>query len=185
MPYTPFVFRTSGGDQLTVTTGGVLYLDSGGTLTLTGQTVTTTGGVVGDYVSSTAGTAGYLHAKSITSTGTITGQDYVLSNVTAASSGATVIGTAGFTEIWSSGTDTGHAWTVAVSTAVGQQKWIACLFSTSTAPAVVTVAGTLINGAATITFSTGAVNRQWVHLIAQNTTNWIVAGMSTAGTVIA
>ncbi len=184
MAYVPFVYRTSGGDQLNVTTGGVLYLDSGGTLTLTGQTVSTTGGLVGDYISSTAGTVASLNAKAVVSTGTVVGLNYVLSNVVAASSGGAAIPVTGVSEIWSSGTNTGHAWTMAASTAVGMQKWISCVSAEAAAPAVVTFTGTLINNNATVTFTTGATNRQWVHLIAQNSTNWFVAGMSTLGTAI-
>jgi len=57
-----------------------------------------------------------------------------------------------------------------------------CTFSTSTAPATVltTGSGTYIDGTnGTITFATGATNRQWINLLSENTTNWMTLSKST------
>jgi len=165
MAYIPLVYRTSGGDELVISTGGNLAVagtitfGSGGTLTLAGQAVTTTGAVTGDNLIFTA--------------------------VAAASSGSTGFASYGVTQIWSCAVTTGHVFTMPAAAAAGTQKWITCNISTSTAPAVVTLADTLIAGSATLTFSTGATNTQWIHLFAQNTTNWFVVGKSTDVTISA
>lgn len=281
MAYTPLVYKTSGGDQLTVASGGVLELESGASLSLTGIAITTTGGIAGSsgtFTGSVAVTSGItgssgaftngitgssmaitngitgsslaitngitgsslaitngitgsslaitngitgsslavtagitgsslaitngITGSSATltngiaaSTGTFTGAVAVTSGITAlryvnntiaaASSGSTGFVSYGVSQVWSSGTDTGHVFTMPAAASVGIEKWIACIASTSTAPAVVSLADTLINGNATITFSSGSAgNPQWVHLMAENTTNWFVLGLSTGATAI-
>lgn len=141
--------------------------------------VSSTGTGTFNAVSST-GTGAF---NAVTSTGAITGNYHVTSAIAAASSGSTGFVSYGVTQIWSCGTDTGHVFTMPVAAAAGVEKWITCVISTSTAPAVVTIAGTLIEGNTTLTFSSGAVNTQWIHLMAQNTTNWFVLGKSTDITV--
>ena len=176
MSYVPAVYRTSGGSELVVASsgrvlvesGGTLQMASGATLTLTGQAHTSTGTVTGN---------------AITSTGNVTGLNFIQTAIAAASSGSTGFVSYGVTQIWSCAVSTGHVFTMPAASAAGVAKYITCNISTSTAPAVVTIAGTLIGASNTLSFSTGATNPQWIHLIAENTTNWFVIGKSTDVTI--
>jgi hypothetical protein len=164
--YVPLVYRTSGGDQMTVASGGRIEIQSGGTLGLAGQALNTSGAVT---LSGAVGVSGALTAS----------DNFIWSAVAAASSGSTGFASYGITQIWSSGTATGHVFTMPVAAAAGVMKYITCNSATSTAPAVVTLAGTLIAGSNTLTFSTGSAVPQWIQLAAQNTTNWFVIGKTT------
>ncbi len=55
--YQPLVYKTSGGDQLVVASGGVLELKSGATLSMTGIALTSTGGIAGSSGTFTADVA--------------------------------------------------------------------------------------------------------------------------------
>ena len=166
MAYDPLVYRTSGGDEQVVSTGGRLLIS--GTLQLTtGATLT-------------------LAGQSVTSTGAVTSRNFVNNTIAAASSGSTGLVSYGISQVWSSGTSTGHVFTMPAAASAGVEKWIMCTASTSTAPAVISLAGTLIDGNATITFTSGSAGvPQWIHLMAENTTNWFVVGMSTGALSIA
>lgn len=245
--YKPLVYRTSGGDQMTVASGGVLELESGATLSLAGQAITSTGaltadsavitgGITGSSIAVTNGITGSsatvtdgIAGSSISVTNGISGSSATLTGGFAASSGvfstsATIGGTLSvanaltmssaasvasaltmssamirpyqtassgstgivnysISEIWSCGTDTGHVFTLASAPVAGTEKWIFCLFSTSTAPAVVVSTAAQIGGLQTASFATGASNPQWLFLVAQNTTNWMLLAKSTDVTV--
>jgi len=85
-------------------------------------------------------------------------------------------------EVWSSaaGSTAGRTFNLPAPVA-GVEKWLICIGSTATAPAIVkTTAAYLIdNSITTILFTTGATNRQWWHLMGQNTTNWMTLDKST------
>ncbi|MFA6305708.1 MAG: hypothetical protein WC651_03190 [Candidatus Gracilibacteria bacterium] len=92
---------------------------------------------------------------------------------------------AGFavSEVWSSGSDStaGRRYALAAP-AAGVMKFIVCIASTATVPAYITTTGAtaLIDGSITgLIFSTGASNRQWVQLMGQNSTNWLLLAKST------
>ena len=237
--YKPAVYRTSGGDQLTVASSGVLELESGATLSLDGQAIATTGDVEFNNVTVTSGLAassgtftngiagssatltggfaassgtfsvnvaissalsvgrtatfssGASFAEAVTftsgisaTTGNFSGgvaissaasvaRTFTMSSamvrpVQALATGDTAIYTYGVSQVWSCGTATGTDFTLAACTVAGTEKWITCsAASASTAPAGITLSGTLIKGAATISISTGNTNPQWIYLICE------------------
>ena len=168
--YNPLVYKTSGGDQLQVASGGYITMDSGATLSLTGQALATTG---------------YLTASSGAFTNNITVGSLTVSSgsyipVETLTSATVAMRTYGLTVLNIVGNATGATFTMAAATAAGQVKIICTATGpVSTSPASVVLSDTLIAANTTITFSTGATNRQYVYLVAQNTTSWMVVSTST------
>ncbi len=97
MAYEPLVYKTSGGDQLTVSTGGVINI-TGGTLKIAGTDFITSGGnvVIGSLTSGSITTTGSLTASSgvAGSSGTFTGG---VAASTGTFSGGIVASSGGFT----------------------------------------------------------------------------------------
>lgn len=163
-------------------TNGVTMSSAAVTNGITASSAAVTNGITASSATLTNGIAA--------STGTFTGGvaltsgisalRFVNNTIAAASSGSTGFVSYGITQVWSSGTSTGTVFTMPAAASAGVEKYITCLAATSTAPAVVTIADTLIAGNTTITFSSGsAAAPQWIHLMAENTTNWFVLGLST------
>ena len=160
----------SGGVQISsaLSVGAALSLTSG----LQGTTGNFSGGVA---ISSAASVASTLTASAA----------FVRALEVMATAAPPLLTAYGVSSVWSSavaGSSEGHRWNLPASTAAGVEKWIICTVSTAGCPAYVstTSGGSLIDGAiGGIIFTTGAVNRQWVHLMAENTTNWMILSRST------
>ena len=76
--------------------------------------------------------------------------------------------------------------------AAGIEKYIVCnevlkSSGVSTGAAIITSsgAGAAVGANTSILFTTGATNNQWIHLLGQNTTNWVLIGRSTDVTLSA
>lgn len=95
----------------------------------------------------------------------------------------------GVSVVWSSGSDStaGRRWNLPAPVA-GRDLWVVCTKSTATAPAILSSTGStgLFDKLNTLViFSSGAVTPDWVHLLGENSTNWITLGRSTGVTVSA
>ena len=146
----------------------------GGNIAMTSGLNATTGTFTGDVTV----------ASNVAVTSGLSALRFVNNTIAAASSGSTGFVSYGITQLWSCGVTTGHVFTMPAAASAGVEKWLLCIASTTTAPAVVVAAGTLIDGSANVTFSTGSIAYpQYIHLMAQNTTNWFVLGGSTGVTI--
>ena len=187
--YSPKVYRQQGATEMVVSSGGLvsiedgglLNVEAGGGLQIGGAAFITTGGDVA-LGSFTTGAVSFPAA--VTAVGALSMSSGIFLPILTASSGTVVLPTYGVSVIYSSGTGTGPASFTMAAAAAGQLKGIvAGNDCTSTAPAVVTFSNTLINGRTTVTFSTGKTNQQYIWLVAQNSTNWVVVGLSTNATI--
>lgn len=155
------------------------------------NTVTSTGVVTGDSFTSTGGTDGSGKFNSVTSTGTGT--------FNAVSSTGQILGL--FTQYVETATSswssiTGYGLSIIKSTnasdfvfalpapVAGREKWIMSITPAGSTPGVPIVtssgASASVNSNTSILFSSGVVaDPEWVHLIGQNTTNWLTIGYST------
>lgn len=242
MAHQPYTYRTSGGDQIQVTTGGVLNFASG-TLTIGANTLITSGGGVtlgsltsgdvtmpgrltlssGINASTAAITSGASFGGGISATtGGFSSSVSIAANLTVTSgvnastgqfSGAVTVvgaitGSGGYREYVETATSSWSALTYNYGTSVvvgssggqvllampapvaGVHKYITCIDGTAgaTGAAIITssAAGATVGiGQTSILMTTGATVQQWIHLVGLNSTQWLVAGMSTDVTLSA
>jgi hypothetical protein len=149
--YKPLVYKDHGGDRLVVASGGTIAIEAGGTITSADPLYSETGF-----------------------------REYVETAVAA----TTTLVNYGVSMILSTGTSQ-HVYSLAAPVA-GIRKYISCnnvnkSTGSSTGAAIVTSSGaSAAFGAYTsILFSTGSANTQFVSLVGQNSTNWIVTSYST------
>lgn len=173
--YQPGVYRSSGGDQLNISSGGVLKFESGGTFTLTGQAVNTTGAGTFDSVSSTG------------SSGTIAGGQ-VAANlgfkpfVQAVTSSAATLTAYGVSHLKASTTLTMPL----AAPSAGLEKWISVVTTGATVTITSSSGGADLTtaGSTQISITTGTLAApSWIHLIGRNSTTWDVLGQSANVTV--
>ncbi len=150
MVYQPLVYRTSGGDQLTVAEGGNVNMAAGGLLTVNGVSWITTGGYLGDqrmYFEQSSGSSG------------------VITNY-----GVTVIALT---------TDTTGSRNYTVEPAAGRIKYIVNLTTGSTSLTVALTTGTWDGTNKNAIFSTGGVNPQAIMAVGASTTRWYTIPLTT------
>jgi hypothetical protein len=175
--YQPGVYRSSGGDQLDISSGGYLVFQNGGTLTLAGQAITSTGAVNGNTLAVTAGlsvsstltgvTGSYssnITCGKLTGLGTVEGAEVKTTVSTSLSNyGVSVLTRS------SAGTIT---YTIAPVT--GIRKQIMYMPTTSTGLATVQTTGTYDGAATNALFSTATITMQLLDIYAVSTSRWYI-----------
>lgn len=190
--YKPATYRSSGGDQFEIESSGRVLVKSGGEidfvsgsrLEIAGTPFITSGGNIA-LGSLTSGDVTFPGKVTVANTFTLS-SGFIRPYETPATGVANplLITGYGITQVWSSGagSSAGRLFTLPAPVA-GVEKWVVCIKSTSTGPTILSSTG---GGANLIQrlygqvyFSSGATNPQWIHLMGENTTNWMILSRST------